>query len=620
MVDRPKRNDTTGRSGGVGDASAVPEFPKNFGTEEEFVVSDRFSVTDTANAGGAKVLEFRAGMAPAEAALPTAPLGTMQLSSNLSINGGYIGSANYVAGTTGWQVKYDGTAEFNNVTVRGYIEGANIAQVDGSDLLNAITGTDYDGDLSLQQMLTNPSFEVNIAGWASRTNATLGRVTGTNHVGGSVAAMRATAIAAAAMQATTSTAARFTVVAGRTYAASAWLRTAATARSSQINIDWYNAGGGIISTSSSAVKADSTTYQFYGVSAVAPALAVSCVIWVNWGTGAIVLGEQHYIDDCALWDVTTFTNLGWSFTGVGMTPFLTTLGAVTCLYFAPTDFSDTWYIETPSFVPATANSVYRATMSVQPVDTGSEPYCGEVRLVFNKATVPENDGALYSLRASTAQFSSYDNFSSGGNGVAETVVPVTLNARFGRPNPIVSILLTGACYIKGFTLRRSGNVTGHITPVGGVTGLLMGTRTYGSVVGSLTANVESFINGGFAESLSSIIQNSEPSGYLDTTRNNLIQFTYKASAYNLDASSIDTQMFLDISFDGGTTYTRFDTSMARNGSAAAGSVRDNHMLTATVFIPAGINPMIGIKFLHNSSNLTATNVEYSRLSWLLIPA
>jgi len=49
--------------------------------------------------------------------------GDLTVEMNLD-TGGSVKSDNYVAGTTGWQIDHDGSAEFSNVTVRGVVEAA----------------------------------------------------------------------------------------------------------------------------------------------------------------------------------------------------------------------------------------------------------------------------------------------------------------------------------------------------------------------------------------------------------------------------------------------------------------------------------------------------------------
>lgn len=63
----------------------------------------------------------------------------------------YVRSTSYVAGTSGWSIDADGSAEFSNVTVRGAVEATRFTAVAGSNLL------------------PNPSFTTNITGWTITT-------------------------------------------------------------------------------------------------------------------------------------------------------------------------------------------------------------------------------------------------------------------------------------------------------------------------------------------------------------------------------------------------------------------------------------------------------------------
>lgn len=78
--------------------------------------------------------------------------------------GKYIRSNSYVAGTSGWSIDADGSAEFNNVTVRGSLKGPGVNLLSNGGNETAASGTD---------MMTNGAFTSNGAGWTAGSNTTL---------------------------------------------------------------------------------------------------------------------------------------------------------------------------------------------------------------------------------------------------------------------------------------------------------------------------------------------------------------------------------------------------------------------------------------------------------------
>lgn len=84
------------------------------------------------------------------------PEGGVQIGTNALVNGivdGYIKSRNYVTGTTGWSINADGSAEFSNVIVRGYI-AATTGTV-GGWTINATSLQDTAGTVGMSSAVTD---------------------------------------------------------------------------------------------------------------------------------------------------------------------------------------------------------------------------------------------------------------------------------------------------------------------------------------------------------------------------------------------------------------------------------------------------------------------------------
>jgi len=535
---------------------------------------------------------------------------------NLAV-GKYLRSTSYTPGSSGWSINADGTAEFQSVTARGYLLGSNIVQSEGGDLLNNGGGApaDYDGDLSSQQIITNPKFETNITGWQARANCTVARITSQFHSGAACMEATGTNTTQSSISSDATNGNRFPVTVGRVYTASAWVRTAATARSTAVGIVWYDAGNSILSTSFGSRVNDATTWGQRSVSATAPANAVTCTVIVEFGTTTGAVSEKHQVDDMAFWDKTAFLNLGWSF-HANVTPSLSydLSGVLSILCNMATDVTDVWYIESPAFT-IDATRAYRAGFTARPNETVSESYSGQAQLVFNKAGTPETDGAIASPQTSIVVATTLDNFSSGGDGIATAVTPTTVCARFGHPYAPVNILSPGNVWLRGFTLQTSGQVTGHINPAGPVQGFTMGRYGVTTTTGGTTAatNVETLPT----QTLSGIIAaSSTPGAYSDTSRARLIYINASAAVTNVNTTEV--QLLLRYSLDGGTTYNnlhraRFQTVFGNGG------YEETMFVQGVIFCPAGVDPKISILEQHT---LTTTSNLFSDfgLVWIVFPA
>jgi hypothetical protein len=85
------------------------------------------------------------------------------------------------------------------------------------------------------------------------------------------------------------------VTAGKIYAVAGWIRTGVSARSTGLNILWYDATGAFLSTTTGATSNDSTTFVQYKVTGTAPANARYAAVQIAVAaTGGAA--ELHYID------------------------------------------------------------------------------------------------------------------------------------------------------------------------------------------------------------------------------------------------------------------------------------------------------------------------------------
>lgn len=164
------------------------------------------------------------------------------------------------------------------------------------NIAGVFRATAIDGYNPLHNLLTanQASIETDATGWTAAGNTTLARSTAQAADG--VASLSATATGAGAVAAILAAGAGYTpVIPGETITALGSSRAAVTPRSSYVQIDWLNAGLGVISSVVGAAANDATTgWTNYSVTGTAPALAAFVRIeLVNTG---LVAAEVHYWD------------------------------------------------------------------------------------------------------------------------------------------------------------------------------------------------------------------------------------------------------------------------------------------------------------------------------------
>lgn len=144
-------------------------------------------------------------------------------------------------------------------------------------------------------LVANTTFETSVAGYVG-SNATLARSTAQAHSG--LASMSITAVAAAAALAVDSGSGvgGVPVAGGVPYAVGVWARAATVARLVQLKVDWWDAAGTFISTSTGTAVADTTTgWTLIDEVFTSPATAAYARRQVVVASPAA--GEVHYVDD-----------------------------------------------------------------------------------------------------------------------------------------------------------------------------------------------------------------------------------------------------------------------------------------------------------------------------------
>lgn len=133
--------------------------------------------------------------------------------------------------------------------------------------------------------------------WITQTNSSVAASTAQSVQGGASIAMTATAAAAASMQLNSAADAFPTVVPGQPYDFSVRARAAVTARTIRLDMQWINAAGGVISTTTGPTTVADSAANFTAnpyVAAVAPAGARRVNLIIN--VLAAAAAEVHYFD------------------------------------------------------------------------------------------------------------------------------------------------------------------------------------------------------------------------------------------------------------------------------------------------------------------------------------
>ena len=300
---------TSGSAGGGGGSSAGPNQQGNRGTAG-------FAPTQDPAAGGLPVSGGGGGGTGGDATLTATP--------GLFPGGGAGGPGN-------------NTFDTGQSGGNGYIQvlyraatGTNVSQVGpGVDIqVNATWPFNFLG-LIQSGSTDNDDFEGTLGTWVSSLNATLTDTAAQAHSGANSMQMSSNAsgnMAAASTVATAIASQGMPCIAGQVITASAWFRSAVSARSCNIGCDFYNPAGGIITTAFGPNITDSTsawTQATDGGAIIAPAGAVKCRATVRVQATGVTVPEIHYVDDVILmpsplvtYNLFTGTADAWTDTGL----------------------------------------------------------------------------------------------------------------------------------------------------------------------------------------------------------------------------------------------------------------------------------------------------------------
>lgn len=160
----------------------------------------------------------------------------------------------------------------------------------------------YAGDNLLTY--SQSSVEDGVAGWGN-TFATCTLASSTAQAADGAKSLAMTA-AGGNMQCDTNVGTRPSVTVGLSYTAAVSFRTAATARSCRVNINWFDSGGTGLSATTGATVTDSTTaWTQATVTGTAPANAATACVTVE--VLAAAASEAHYVDKAQLLQGTSTT-------------------------------------------------------------------------------------------------------------------------------------------------------------------------------------------------------------------------------------------------------------------------------------------------------------------------
>ncbi len=146
----------------------------------------------------------------------------------------------------------------------------------------------------------NAGFEGGLGNWVAVANNTATDTAAQARTGSNSLSMSSTAsgdMTAASCVAGSIAAQGFAVVPGNQVNVQAWVRSAVSARTCSVGVDWYTAGGAFVSTSYGSGVAD-TTSTWTLVTGTVTAPATSAFARVNVKVAATGAGsEVHYVDD-----------------------------------------------------------------------------------------------------------------------------------------------------------------------------------------------------------------------------------------------------------------------------------------------------------------------------------
>jgi hypothetical protein len=144
---------------------------------------------------------------------------------------------------------------------------------------------------SRTNLVTNPTIEVDTAGWSGTNGATVTRVTTPIHVGTGALAITSTGSGDNASAKIT-----IPVVGGRDYTVSGYLRSATTPKEVRLGVTWRKADGSLAPGGVSSTHGETLTTAYTRFSRVATAPSSAATAEVALGVFNAPNGQVHYLD------------------------------------------------------------------------------------------------------------------------------------------------------------------------------------------------------------------------------------------------------------------------------------------------------------------------------------
>jgi hypothetical protein len=243
-----------------------------------------------------------------ETATPTWDSGKTVGSATSAVSGTLVNGTVYKAYVKAWQADVAGAEHASlwddgstfTITVSPPAVPTIVTTLDQTLAAVQLVLRGRDNELTYNQS----SLETDTTGWTAGASTTMTRTTAAGtflHGIAGLSLQRITSIGLASAQ-TLAGVLGAAVVAGEQYTAVASFKAAATLRSCRVDIIWYNAAGGVISTSTGAASNDAVgSWTQLTCTATAPALAAFAAVLVNAGVGGTAaVSEIHYVDQISI--------------------------------------------------------------------------------------------------------------------------------------------------------------------------------------------------------------------------------------------------------------------------------------------------------------------------------
>jgi hypothetical protein len=244
----------------------------------------------------------------ADTSTPAWDSGKVVGSSLSALSGTLTNGTTYKAYVKAWQADVAGAEHYSlwddgsafTITINPPATPVLTATLDQTMAAVLLSISGRDNELTYNQS----SLETDTTGWTAGASTTMTRTTAAGtflHGVAGLSLQRITSIGLITAQ-TLAGVLGVPVVVGQQYTAVASFKAAATLRSCRVDIVWYNAAGGVISTSNGVASNDAVgSWTQLTCTATAPALAAFAAVLVNAGVGGTAaISEIHYVDQISI--------------------------------------------------------------------------------------------------------------------------------------------------------------------------------------------------------------------------------------------------------------------------------------------------------------------------------